>query len=694
MRPQTIFPYFALLTSLKGVGPRLSQIFETLLGMRIRDLLFHLPVGVMERRKVASLADAMPGERIIVRVRVDSHKAGPTRKVPYRVMVSDYSGFMTLVFFHGRGHWLAKQLPEGEERLISGVVEEFRGEKQMSHPDYMGALSTADQIPEAEPVYPLSYGLSNKVLRKTLSAAFDAVPPVKEWGNPALVARESWPDFLAALKAAHYIKGTDDIDPASSHRRRLAYDELLADQFAIALVRGQMKARRGRSLAGSGALVDDLRASIPYTLTDDQQNTFVDIKADLEADAGMLRLVQGDVGSGKTVVALLAALHAIEAGTQVALLAPTEILARQHYDTVTKLVEPLGVRAACLTGSTKKADRADILPALADGSLSMIVGTHALFQDEVHYKDLALAIIDEQHRFGVGQRMALAAKSRGGIDILGMTATPIPRTLTLALYGDMDVSRIQEKPPGRSPIDTRVVSKGRLDDVVAGLQRAMAEGQGQAYWVCPLVTEEESSDLVAAETRYESLRKIFGDRVGLLHGQMHSREKDKVMKAFSSGSLDILVATTVIEVGVDVPAASIMVIEHAERFGLAQLHQLRGRVGRGATASRCILLRSDSIGEVAQERLRVIRDSEDGFFLAEEDLRLRGAGEILGTRQSGLPSYHFVDWAVHGDLIEIARSDARLLAERDGLNGPRGEALRELLYLFDRDEGVRRLLSG
>jgi len=694
MRPALLNEYFADIERLPGIGKRNKVAIERLAGSRIRDMLLHIPVGLIDRRYRPTVAAAAPGSIVTLEVTVQEHQPAPNRRVPYRVVCADASAEVTLVFFNARADWLRKQLPEGEKRLISGKLEHYQDKAQITHPDYIVNPESPEDMPLLETVYPLTAGLSGKVLRKAIAAAVESVPALPEWHDDALMKREDWPDFLTAIKTLHMPEGPEDLAPTSLARRRLACDELLATQLALAIVRERTRRKRGRALKGDGSIRKKLFDLLPYELTGDQQTALAEIISDLEDERAMLRLMQGDVGSGKTVVALLAMAAAVEAGTQAALLAPTEILANQHLETVKPLAEAAGMRVALLTGRNKGKARAGLLAELAAGEIDILMGTHALIQDDVIFKDLGFAIIDEQHRFGVKQRLALAAKGQHGIDVLGMTATPIPRTLTLTAYGDMDTSLIREKPPGRKPVDTRVVSLDRLCDVALGVQRAVASG-ARAYWVCPLVEESEQLDLAAAEDRFASLKQLFGERVGLVHGKMKSAEKDAVMQRFQAGDLAVLVSTTVIEVGVNVPEATVMVIEHAERFGLAQLHQLRGRVGRGGDKSSCILLRTAEIGQVARDRLKIMRETEDGFLIAEEDLRLRGSGEILGTRQSGLPELKLVDYSEHSDLIELARDDARLIITRDPeLKSERGEALKHLLYLFERDEGVRLMQSG
>ncbi|MGE5504336.1 MAG: ATP-dependent DNA helicase RecG [Actinomycetota bacterium] len=693
MRPPALNPLFAPVTSLPGVGPRLAPLYERLCGPLVVNLLWHLPSGVVDRRFCPKVAEAPAGRVATLTVRVDAHMPSGSPKRPYRVRLADETGFLHLVFFHGREDWLRKQLPEGEWRVVSGTVEHFNNEVQITHPDHIVPLEQKAEVMAVEPVYPLTAGLTSRMVAKTVRAALDRAPELPEWQDAAWLARQGWPGWRTALLGLHRPEDERAVTEDSPVRRRLAFDELLANQLALMMVRAHMRKLKGRPLAGDGRLRAKVLGALPFALTGAQTRALAEIDADMAEPLRMLRLLQGDVGSGKTVVALLAMLTAVETGAQAALMAPTEILARQHLATIEPLAAAAGLRVGLLTGRDKGKARARLLEELAAGDIHIVIGTHALFQEDVAFQDLALAVIDEQHRFGVHQRLELAAKGMA-VDVLVMTATPIPRTLLLTAYGDMDASRLDEKPPGRKPVDTRTIALGRLDEVVAGIGRAVAGGD-RIYWVCPLVEESETSDLAAAEERHRHLAQVFGNRVGLVHGRMKGAAKDAVMEAFAAGRLDILVATTVIEVGVNVPEATVMVIEHAERFGLAQLHQLRGRVGRGERPSRCLLLYDTPVGEVAKARLETMRATEDGFVIAEEDLRLRGGGEVLGTRQSGLPEFALADLAIHGELLAAARDDARLILDRDPeLDSPRGQALRVLLYLFERDAAVRTLRSG
>ena len=693
MRPAVLFPLFRPATSLKGVGPRMARLIARAAGGdRLVDLCWRLPTGLIDRRFKPKVADAPDGAIVTLSVEVGRHRPSQGR-APYRVLCFDDTAPITLVFFHAKGDYLSGALPPGARRVVSGRVQYFNGEAQMAHPDFIVTPEEAASLPEVQPVYPLTEGLSPKVMLKAVESAIAAAPELPEWLDAALAKREGWSPWRIALLAVHAPRNEEDFQPTAPARRRLAYDELLANQLALALVRTQHRRLSGRAIEGDGRLRKAARKALSYALTGAQERSLREIELDMQASPRMLRLLQGDVGSGKTVVALLAMLAAVEAGTQAALMAPTELLARQHFETLRPVCEAVGVRLELLTGRAKGRSRADALERLGLGQVDLIVGTHALFQDEVDFKDLGLAVIDEQHRFGVHQRLTLADKGRG-VNVLVMTATPSPRTLTLTAYGDMEVSRLDEKPPGRAPVETRAAPLARLDEAVERVRHAVERG-ARAYWVCPLVEESDTLDVAAAEERYAALKQVFGPKAGLLHGRMDGAAKDRAMAAFAAGEVAVLVATTVVEVGVDVPEATIMVIEHAERFGLAQLHQLRGRVGRGGRKGACLLLYAEPLSETARARIETLRRTDDGFLIAEEDLRLRGAGDLLGARQSGLPEFRLADLGAHQDLMEIARDDARLILERDpDLKGPRGAALRVLLYLFERDAAVRTLRSG
>jgi ATP-dependent DNA helicase RecG len=686
MRPEILNPLFAEVETLPGVGPQVAKLLKRLDITRAVDLLYHLPSGVIERIRAPSANPALLGRNVILELKPYQIRESRSGRGPTRIFAADPDeNTISLVYFNNPG-WAKKSLPIGQTRIVSGKLEQYGDEWQIIHPE-VAEPGKGPQPAVREPVYPLTEGVTNKRMRELASIALERAPELPEWIEPSLAAREAWRPWRAALAEAH--SDPNMADP----RRRLAYDEIFANQLALLLLRQSQRRHRTTPLAGTDRLIAKLK--LPYQHTDAQRRVIAEIRGDMEQSVPMLRLLQGDVGSGKTLVATEAMLIAVEAGAQAALLAPTEILARQHFDTLTKQLTSLGVHVAILTGREKGRARESVLMGLADGSIDILVGTHAIFQERVTYRNLGLAVIDEQHRFGVSQRLLLSQKAERPPHLLVMTATPIPRTLTLTQYGEMDVSRIEEMPPGRAPVETRVISDEKLPDVIAGLGRHIEAG-GQAYWVCPLVEESETSDAAAAEERARVLRLRFGDdKVGLVHGRMKGPEKDGVMASFAAGDLAVLVATTVIEVGVDVPNSTLMIVEGAERFGLAQLHQLRGRVGRGSGKSTCLLIRGSNLTETARARLALMRETNDGFRIAEEDLKLRGPGEILGTKQSGEEAFRVARVEDVEELAPIAQSDAQLLLDRDGgLSGPRGQAARICLYLFERDQAVGLIRSG
>ena len=693
-RPERLFPLFADLETLDGVGPKVAKALAGLGVERPKDLLFLLPASGVDRSRKGSVRDVVPPVTLTVEVEVGAHFPPRTKGRPYRVMVRDSGLEFQLVYFHARGDMLQRLLPTGQRRLISGRIELFDGIAQMVHPDHVLRPEEAAELPAYEPVYPLVAGLTQKTVAKAAASAVARAPELPEWIDGPLKAREGWPDWHAAVAAVHAPAGPADLAQTAPARLRLAYDELFAHQLTLSLARAVLRRGKGVASIGTGRLQARVLGSLPYAPTGAQTRALAEIAGDLASPLRMNRLLQGDVGSGKTLVAFLALLVAVEAGGQGVMMAPTEILARQHFAGLEPLAAAAGVRLVLLTGRDKGAERAQKLAGLASGAVQVLVGTHAVFQKDVQFHDLRLAVVDEQHRFGVAQRMELGAKGAAA-DVLVMTATPIPRSLALASYGDMDVSVLDEKPAGRKPVRTALISAARMDEVVGHLQRAVADGR-QAYWVCPLVEDSEVLDYASAEARFQQLRAALGDGVVVLvHGQMPPAEKDAAMARFVRGETKVLVATTVIEVGVNVPNASIMVIERAEIFGLAQLHQLRGRVGRGSAESTCLMLYQAPLSESGERRLTVLRETEDGFRIAEEDLAMRGAGDLIGTAQSGLPRFRIADLERQGALMAVAQSDARrLLAEDPALESARGQAARLLLWLLDQDRAIRLLSVG
>ena len=693
IRPERFFPLFSAVSNLSGVGPKASAGLENLGVTRVRDLLFFLPVGGVERVRVLGLHSISLPKVVTIEVTVKSYQQ--TKKTsPIRVLVSCAKSELELVFFHARIDWIKSILPENERKVISGKLEAFSNGLQIIHPDYIVPLADKNKIPDFEPIYPLSKGISQKFLIKTISQAIDKNLVFSEWINRSIVEKFQWPVFDVAISMAHYPKNFDHTRPESLARERLAFDELFAYQMSLALARLHFRRTKGVSVRGSGLLTNKLRKQLSFSLTDSQEKAIVEINQDLVSELRMNRLLQGDVGSGKTIVALFSILTVVEFGGQAALLAPTEILARQHYETIRAILDNINISVVLLTGNDKGATRRLKLAQIRDGSNQVIIGTHALFQETVIYDNLVFAVIDEQHRFGVQQRMALGMKGLS-VDVLVMTATPIPRSLALTYFGDMDISVLTDKPKSRKPIKTAVMSDKKIERILDRLEGSLNNGQS-VYWVCPLIEENEVLKLTSAELRQSILKKRFPQKnVGLVHGQMSSEDKDIVLRKFSDGEISLLVSTTVIEVGLDVPLASIMIVEGAERFGLAQLHQLRGRVGRGADASSCILIYSGKLSKNSKARLEILRDTEDGFKISEEDLRIRGAGDVLGLEQSGIPKFLVANLENQNYLLEMARDDSRMLLENDPtLSTSRGVAVRDLLYLMDLQRSLAYIQVG
>ncbi|PIR39093.1 MAG: ATP-dependent DNA helicase RecG [Alphaproteobacteria bacterium CG11_big_fil_rev_8_21_14_0_20_39_49] len=689
MRPNILFPLFADVSNLAGIGSKTRSVFKRIIGDKVIDILYHYPKSAVDRRYMPSVRDMKEGDVVTVVIKVDAH-IPPARAYdknsPYKVRCYNETGFVTLVFFNAYSNYLKKLLPVGQARVISGKIDKFAGEIQMAHPEYIAPVSDIDKIRIVEPVYPLSSGIGRKTLMKAMNDALKRVSPLPEWISTDYLQHNKWDSWANCIINMHKPIEPEDILPDSKIMCRLAYDELLANQLALAIVRKYVNKTGGVSMRGDGSLRKQLSDSLPFELTAGQFQVIKEINDDQESDSRMMRLLQGDVGSGKTVLALMAALNAVEAGKQVAVMAPTEILALQHMNWITQVTEGINCNVRLLIGKTKGKKREEIINDLKGGKIDIIIGTHALFQDAVGFKDLGLIIIDEQHRFGVAQRMSLAAKGQN-VDVLLMTATPIPRTLTMTLYGDMECSRLTDKPKGRKMIDTRIVPAAKIDNIVERLWSVIDRGE-KIYWICPLIEESEMTGLANVEERFKALSKIFKGMVGMVHGRMDAQEREKTMTDFKEGDIDILVATTVVEVGVDVPDATVIIIEHAERFGLSQLHQLRGRVGRNDKQSGCVLLYHD-LGEISVKRLKIMRESNDGFYLSEEDLKIRGGGDVLGTKQSGLPEFKVADLYTHMDLLRDANKDAAYIMETDPkLQTERGKSLEMLLYLFGFEKQV------
>lgn len=694
MRPEILNYLFSDIAELPGVGEKTREALFRLCGSRVIDLILHFPVAIIDRTFMPDLISAPSGKVMTAVVEIEEHLPPRNSRQPYKVICRNETGYITLVFFNPNKKYVNAALPIGQKRAISGHAERFDGYLQMAHPDYIMKAESIGQIKRIEPVYPLTYGISNKLVAKVIREALMKIPDLPEWAEENFLKKHGWTNWKTALVSAHYPKTLSDVEISAKARQRMAYDEMLANQLALALSRKSVKKQIGQEIKGDGRFNAIIKDSLPFELTSGQMEVIKEIFADMAGKARMIRLLQGDVGSGKTIVALFSMVNAVECGKQAAIMAPTDILARQHLATMQKIIKNAGlekeIKITLLTGRDKGKNREEITAMIENGEANIIIGTHALFQEGVKFNNLALVVIDEQHRFGVKQRLLLSGKGYN-TDVLLMTATPIPRTLTMTLYGDMEISALKEKPANRTPIDTRIIPAARESEIIEGLKRAIKEGN-RTYWVCPLIHESEESELAAAEERFKNLKTHFGDRVALIHGEIKQEQRDKTMLAFKAGEIDVLVATTVIEVGVDVPEATIMVIEHAERFGLSQLHQLRGRVGRGLAKSSCILLYGNHLGETGKRRLTILRETEDGFRIAEEDLVLRGSGNVLGTKQSGMPDFRVAVLPEQSELLFAARDDVKIIINSDAeLNTPRGKNLRTLLYLFEYDSQVKFL---
>lgn len=668
----------------KGVGPVLAARFDEVLGgRRILDFLLHKPGYVRPREVKDSVINIQSGEIITISVMVKSHKMGGKfgrgRRSPTQIMCNDKLGNALAIQFFNMNHldfWFDK-LPVGSTRIISGKLEvSNRGYVSISHPEFIELPENIDKIPKIQAIYPSGAGITQKSFANIRDQIFTAIT------DKLLGSYTELKDFFDALHSVHFPSSSDDLLPNSDAVQKLAHAELLAQQFAIVISRKNRKSIKSQKPAREkkNELLDKFYLSLPFDLTSAQNQTIKEIFQDMEKSGSMIRMVQGDVGSGKTIVAMAATVKMAESSGQTAMLAPTDTLARQHFETLKPLCDQLGIVCEILTGRDKGKVRTEKLISLRSGRNKLIVGTHALFSTDVIYKDLGLVIIDEQHRFGVAQREFLRAKGVNP-DLLSLSATPIPRSLSMTIYGDMDISIINEKPAGRLPIKTSVLEMSRISALVSRL-KLQAEKGAKVFWVCPLVEESEELDLTAVESRYSFLKNHF-ENVGLVHGKLDKLKRDKVMADFSNpnSKMNILVSTTVIEVGIDVPSATIMIIENAERFGLSALHQLRGRVGRGYQQSFCILIYGNNITENGLKRLGVLCDTEDGFVIAEQDLMMRGTGELLGVKQSGWIRYHFVDYSVHRDLFKFAS-----MAAKDMITP--NEWVRDLMFIFDQEIGA------
>ncbi|MCA0370376.1 MAG: ATP-dependent DNA helicase RecG [Proteobacteria bacterium] len=688
MRPHSLSPLFAPITTLPTVGKGTALFLGQLDMRRVGDLLWHKPCGTLTRRYMPHLKLAVHDQVVTVMVHVTGTQVTGVRAARrMRVACVDEVGTpLTLVYFHGADAALERITQLGSDILVSGRLEQFRGAYQMVHPDFVGHKSALEAWVGEEPLYPLTKGITHRRMAGLVQKALERTPDLDEWIPESIMKRYGWDTWRVSIGRLHAPRSQDDLSPQSKTHMRLAFDEFFASQLALMLMRQGVSKKQGRAFCADKAAA--LRArfleSTPFSLTTDQEGALREIDCDMTAPTPMVRLLQGDVGTGKTLVAFMALLGALADGAQGALMAPTEVLAKQHARTLLPWLEALGLRGACLTGSLTSKEKKRIQEEVAAGDVHLLIGTHALIQDGVSFKDLGLVVIDEQHRFGVEQRLKLVEKGRAP-DVLTMTATPIPRTLMLTSFGDLPTSILREKPHRGATVDTRLVALARLEEVTARLAPAMAQGH-KIYWICPLIEESDSLEIAAATKRFEQLQELVPpEQIALIHGRVDAATRDARMEDFRAGRLRLLVATTVIEVGVDVQDATLIIIEHAERFGLSQLHQLRGRVGRGEAPGTCLLLYGPELSQVGRQRLEVMRQSQDGFFIAQKDLELRGGGELAGARQSGENTFRMGDVLLHTSLLELAHTSAKELLERDPeLASPMGVRARTLLHLVDK----------
>ena len=694
MRPSYLNNLLSPINLVTGIGPKIEKLFNRIdINLKVH-FLWHLPHNIIKRQKHENIHNDQINTLVTLKIKVLKHVPSRFKKQPYRVHCLCNETPIDIVFFYARHPVVKKNLPEEEIRYVSGKLEYFRNTYQITHPSHIIETKGINEIKNIEPIYSLTAGLSQKIISKYIEQIIKNIPDLNEWIDEIYLIKYRFLNWKNSIVRIHNPDKIEDINNQNIYRRRLAFDELLAHQLAIAIIRNYNQKKKGIVISSNNKLYEKFLKNLKFKLTTSQKKVVEEITIDLESENQMIRLLQGDVGSGKTVVALIAMLKTVESGYQSVLMVPTSILANQHFENFCDLLSDLNLNVEILTSKDKGKDRINKLKLIANGNINIIIGTHALIQEDVVFHKIGLAVIDEQHRFGVYQRMVFHYKGKRP-SILVMSATPIPRTLALASYGDMDESRLTEKPLGRKTIKTTSLTLNKVNKLIERIKIHIANSNSKFYWVCPLIEESEELDLKAATLRYQHLDKIFKNKVLLMHGQLNEKEKEQIMYKFINEDYRILVATTVIEVGIDIKSATTIIIEHAERFGLAQLHQLRGRVGRSNLDSFCILLHKEIIGDNAKKRINKMIETNDGFLISEEDLKIRGAGEILGKKQSGLPSFKIAELSFDSDLLE----DVRKYVEKISKNNPKlenneGEKLRSLLYLYERDAAIKTLLAG
>ena len=693
MRPEKIKSIYSSISELPGVGPKIENLFNRMGIFRNLHFLWHIPYNVIKRQKHLNIHEAEINSLVTLKIKVLRHKPSRFKRQPYKINCICGETPIDIVYFYARHPVMRATLPVGKEKYVSGKLEYFRNNFQITHPSHIIDAEQIKSLKDIEPVYSLTSGLSQRIVLKYLDKILNSLPKFDEWIEKKILKKYSFENWNKSINSIHNPKNSEDLINNNIFRRRLAYDELLAHQLAISIIRNSNQKKLGIFFNKKSNLTENFIKKLPFELTKSQNKAWDEIKEDLMSRDQMVRLLQGDVGSGKTIIALLSMLLAVESGYQASIMVPTSILANQHFQNISELLKHSSIKIILLTGKDKGKNRLEKIKIIENGEANIIIGTHALIQDDINFKSIGIVVVDEQHRFGVFQRMAFTYK---GVrpSVLVMSATPIPRTLSLAAYGDMDETRITEKPIGRLPIITTSLKFINEFKLIKRLKEKIKTGE-KTYWICPLVEESEELDLKAATTRYNNLNKIFKKQVLLVHGRLHEKEKEEIMEKFKNENYKILVATTVIEVGIDIKDATTIIIEHAERFGLAQLHQLRGRVGRNNLQSYCILLHKDSIGDNAKRRINKMKATNDGFEIAEEDLNIRGPGEILGKKQSGIPSFKLADLTYDADLLKDAREAAtEIINTNPKLNNNHGNNLKELLYLFERDVAIKTLQAG
>ena len=685
MRPKILYKLFSNLETIKGIGPKNAKLIERLCGKYLLDLILHRPIAYIDRRNSPKIKDLSNNSIVTLILKVDSHTPSFNKRMPYKITCSDETGQLNIVYFNLRGPYLKKMFPLGSKKVVSGKVEEFNGIFQMTHPQHIADESNLDSVKKIECVYPLTAGISSKIIQKSINSSLAIIDDLPEWIPNDYLQKNNWTSWKKSIYEMHNPNELKE-DKEDIYLNRLVFDELLSQQLTVRLIKNKISKLKGNTIKPNGSLLESLKNHLSFELTDDQNQAIKEISKDQSSPNKMLRLIQGDVGSGKTVVALHGMIQCAENSKKSILMAPTEILAEQHYNTIKLFADKLKLSCALITASNKKNHNYES---------DILIGTHALFQDKVSIDNIGLIVIDEQHRFGVHQRILLNEKAGNECDILLMTATPIPRTLELASYGDMDITKIMQKPKNRKPIITKSINLNKIESLKEALIKKLKQRE-KIYWVCPLVDESDKIDLQSVNQRVLDIQKYYKDfNVEMVHGQMKQEEKNKIMDNFKNFKTQILVATSVIEVGIDDPDATVIIIENSERFGLSQLHQLRGRVGRGTKQSTCILLFDGTLTDNAKKRINVMKETNDGFKIAEEDLSIRGAGEILGTRQSGLPNFRLTNLNVHKSLMLQAREMAIKIVEKDPeLSSDQGKSLRLLLHLFNNQVAIDYLKSG